>query len=172
MARSVRLVSAPPATGHSAMGSWRQLKDSMGAVVPESGMAPLGEDAGPPDRFESSPAVDESAWTREVAQRESALGLPAPAPRQTKTEVIYANQPMAAPELNVVNISGLPDDFTLRVQQKSDGWWVVTAPEQHVGLFVAHQDLLTALSDAPGALAQILRLDGPVPAKKRRNRGQ
>ena len=60
------------------------------------------------------------------------------------------------------DLTGLPERFTLLVEQRPNGFWKVSAPDVHIGLFVAKQDLHEALAEAPGALAQIVRLDGVV----------
>lgn len=57
----------------------------------------------------------------------------------------------------------LPSDFAVCVERRPDGWWLVTAPAVHVGLFIIHRDLSVALADVPAALSELLRLDGPVP---------
>lgn len=171
MANKVRTVSTPPAqlvqTGERNQG-FRFLAGSMGAAMPHP-------DGG--EKFEAATELSE----REIAEREAALGLSSePEPVRGKPSDTYV-PPGHAEEVRRVaafadyvnrdaDLSTLPDRFTLEIERKGDGWWKVTAPAVHIGLFIAHQDLATALADAPAALAEIVRLDGQVPAAKRRGK--
>lgn len=132
---------------------------------------------------ELPPAEQDDAWNRTIARREAdaAAGWAAegiippeppmrvaggiqPTPVQRSFAPVFRDAPPTA------DLTGLPDRFTLEIGQKPDGWWVITAPAHHVGLFVAGQDLLETLTSAPGALAQILRLDGAQPKTVKRAR--
>lgn len=169
MARSVRAVSSPRGgpiqigTGHT----FRMQSGSMGApAAPMVSDEPLGV----ADKFEVT-QQDDANWQAEIRRREMSAGLPPVSAPAAKVEPFWGTASTAAsvaPPPIPVDLTDLPDHFTLEVQRKGDGWWIVRAPTSHVGLFVAHQNLIDALSDAPGALAQILRLDGPVPEIKRR----
>lgn len=172
MAGRTRLISVPSARGGDDRHGFRQLAGSMGQMAPDPA-APMDEGV-PATKFEA-PTVDDVAWQRTVAMREAAEGLPpVNSPRwEAKTDNVQVMPPsMSHGELaqRIVNLDGLPEKFTLEVESKPDGWWKVSAPAHHAGLFIAHQDLIVALTDAPGALAQILRLDCPVPAKPKRRR--
>ena len=76
-------------------------------------------------------------------------------------------EPAPPPNDEPSDLSSLPDRFALDIERKPNGWWVIRAPDVHVGLYVAAPDLWEALADAPAALAQIVSLDGVVPAKRR-----
>lgn len=175
MARKTRLISAPPAKGGNIENGWSQLSGTMGALSPDQG--PIGNIPAAPTRDTTFEAPEDLNYDHMIAEREAALGLPAestPAPyvgpgiRYTETSTQDQNvvfiPPGAPPDLD-----GLPDRFTLLIERKGD-WWKITAPQSHIGLFVAHQDIFVALSDVPGSLAQILRLDGELPAKVTRRR--
>lgn len=176
MART-KLISAPRATGNSAQGSWRQLSGSMGALAPEHLTETENQSA---EKFEAA-VVPDADWERTVAQREAQEGIQhlaqtqhPPYPKEMNIEMGIAGRPETHYTQRVVvedkpkeDLSSLPDKFTLLIERKPDGWWKITAPDSHVGLYVAYPDLNIALQDAPGALAQILRLDGVVPAAKR-----
>ena len=153
----------------------------MGALAADQG--PIGNipAMGAPDTSFEAPEVD---YGRMIAERERELGLAAELPAAVSGSAYYApaehytppsrhqdDPPYAPPSAPAapVDLSGLPERFTLLVERKGD-WWKITAPQSHIGLFVAHQDLFVALSDVPGSLAQILRLDGEVPAKATRKR--
>ena len=130
---------------------------------------PLGD-----EKFETAQSDD--AWLAQVRAREMAEGIRTvqqPSMQTTLSSPVWESGPtIATPytQHTAPDLTGLPEKFTLEIESRPDGWWKITSPACHVGLFVAHQDLLTALGDAPGALAQILRLDGPVPAPKRGRR--
>ena len=174
MARNARLVSAPPARGQGAQVSWRQLNGSMGAITAD-GNAPLAE--GPDqDAFEDARPNEE--WEREVREREAAMGIEpervafAPAAsasgaasilpgRMTYSEAVPTTLP-------ITDIADLPMGFSIKVEQKEGGWFMITAPDHHVGLHILSQNLFTALQQAPGALALLLRMDGAKPAKGKR----
>lgn len=181
MARHTKLVRGPAAglvrTGAGSSG-YKITAGSMGAAVmapnPQADL-PQGDTAFEP---EAPVAVSDDAWAQTLAAREAAEGL-ASAPEERDDRFyreppgayerrggLPAHQPRAPADL-----TGLPERFSLEIETKPDGWWVVRAPEVHVGLFIAHQDLLLAIADAPVALAAILRLDGLVPKEKRRKRG-
>ncbi len=145
----------------------------MGATMAPDPGAQMNEGA-LTERFETAVVPDDD-WSRTVAMREAAEGLPAAQtqPPQQWVRPAPHDAPYTAPATvsrPAVDLDGLPEKFTLEVESKPGGWWKITAPAHHAGLFIAHQDLLVALVDAPGALAQILRLDGPVPTKPRRRR--
>ena len=115
--------------------------------------------------------VAHDAWEQELKRRERAAGLPESS--QSANEPLpvpgpgrYVERTPTPSIERVTDITGLPERFTLEIERKGE-WWKITAPTVHVGLFVAHQDLIVALSDAPGALAAILRLDGELPRPKR-----
>jgi hypothetical protein len=178
MAGRTRLISVPPARGGDDRRGYRQLSGSMGATMAPDPSAPgtgTMVPTGPvpfQERFEAAVVPDDD-WSRTIAMREQAEGLPAPRMQPTQSlrslgEGYTTALPIVAQQ--TVNLEGLPERFTLEVESKPDGWWKVSAPAHHAGLFIAHQDLIVALTDAPGALAQILRLDGPVPAKPKRRR--
>lgn len=172
MAGRTRLISVPPARGGDDRRGYRQLSGSMGAMTADPG-TPVNEGV-PAERFEA-PLADDAAWQRTIAMREAAEGLPAPPPMMQPAQQWIRPAPHDVPHAAAeavmrpdVDLTGLPEKFTLEVEAKPGGWWKISAPLHHAGLFIAHQDLLTALVDVPGALAQILRLDGPVPAKPKR----
>jgi hypothetical protein len=187
MAGKVNVIGAPPARRvDTATGSFSfvsapgagppmgpptpRLATTLATVTAEVQPLPVGE--------------QDDAWAREVARREAneatswaADGLMALPPTRVSggvqpTPVYYPADPVfhELPTRDPPDLTGLPDRFTLEIGRKADGWWIVTAPAHHVGLFVANQDLLAALNDAPGALAQILRLDGAQPKVAKRGR--
>lgn len=178
MTGKTRLISAPPAQViHHERGTIRPAAgSSMASGVPIRDEAvALG-----PDRTEA-PQLADDAWEAELRRRELAEGLPVataaplPTPQQQSTAFIPAAfvtqlpHPTSRPEadeFDAPDLTGLPEKFALEVERKGD-WWKVTAPDVHIGLFVAHQDLLIALADAPGALAQIVRLDGMNPRERK-----
>lgn len=169
MAGRTRLISVPSARGGDDRHGFRQLAGSMGQMAPDPA-APMDEGV-PTTKFEA-PTVDDVTWQRTVAMREAAEGLPAATPRRDYDIPLQVHHPVA-PVVRMAepnDLSGLPEKFTLEVESKPGGWWKVSAPSHHAGLFIAHQDLIVALTDAPGALAQILRLDGSVPVKPKRRR--
>ena len=131
-------------------------------------------------------------WEAEVKRRELTAGIPAAAvpggsagtlariheqsggldgvmddPRGRPVLDHHADEPAA-----LVDLSALPDKFNLQVERKKNGWWKVTAPEVHTGLFLSHQDLLRALAAAPITLAQIVQIDGTLPLDKRKRRSK
>ena len=77
-------------------------------------------------------------------------------------------QPQAPVRSPPADLSSLPDRFALEVERKEDGTWIVRAPAIHVALFVAGHDLAHALAEAPGRLADIVRLDGEQPKRRKR----
>lgn len=167
-----KLISAPRATGNSAQGSWRQLSGSMGAIAPEHITESENQST---EKFEAA-VVPDADWERTIAQREAKEGIQRLARTQhppfKDPNILLGPDRMAGaiytqPAKPTEDLSSLPDKFTLLIERKPDGWWKVTAPDSHVGLYVAYPDLNIALQDAPGALDQILRLDGIVPAAKR-----
>lgn len=173
MARTVKAVAAPSG-GTKSIGpgrSFRMLSGSIGASTASTiDDTPLGD-----EKFESGQSDD--TWLAQVRARETAEGLReeirtglVTLPRTQNSGPGWNPVPVVAPPKFLTDLTGLPDKFTLEIESRPNGWWKVTSPACHIGLFVAHQDLLTALGDAPGALAQILRLDGPVPAVKRGRR--
>jgi hypothetical protein len=173
----VRAIKGPP-TSFIEIGdgrSMRMVAGSMGAAQPQGGPEPAFVDTAMEPG--SGAALDNDAYARMVRQREAAEGLPEVAAPQVE----YVTPPMLAPPLASggitfadrlsqprADLSPLPERFSLDIERKPDGWWVVRAPGVHIGLFVAHQDLTAALADAPGALAGIVRLDGLVTARRRR----
>lgn len=175
MARSVRPVSSPRG-GTQDLGGGRSMRIIAGSMGAAGTGLTNDEPLGVADRFEAPP-VEDRAWADEVRRREQAAGLPTVAPRQSGQlhnidqsrggiVTIAGSTPSRQPS----DLSGLPERFTFEIERKPDGWWKVSAPASHIGLFVANQDLLQALSEAPGALAQILRLDGPTPASPKRKK--
>lgn len=169
--------------------SMRLISGSMGAPAATTNTpAPLGD-----TKFETP--MDDAAMAREIARREVAEGLtpsstfssvaqrPVP-PIQDPNILLGPEQPLfvgttayyrlEGDSLRYVgpnaDLSSLPERFTLDIERKAAGSWVVRAPSVHVSLFVANEDLTTALANAPAALAAILALDGPVPAQKKRVR--
>ena len=125
-------------------------------------------------------SVGDDAWARTVAAREAAQGIRTPAaPRVQHADPVGAlggpmtyvadGVPLPLPR-DPTDLSLLPDRFTLDIERKLDGWWVVRAPAVHIGLFVAAQDLADALARAPDDLAAIVRLDGVVPAVEKKKR--
>ena len=124
---------------------------------------------------------DHATWEAEVKRREARekIAVPVSALRPTAGSggVIYtpggiSYVPMVTtPKAAQTDMTGLPNSFDLHIELKPDGWWKVTAPTVHAGLFVSNKDLLTALVEAPGLLAQIVRLDG-VQVKTRRGRSK
>jgi hypothetical protein len=182
MPRTVKAVAGPQG-GTKSLGAGRSMRiisGSMGAGGTPGTLdgTPLGDEKA----FEA-PLQSDSAWDAELRRREMSEGLESPQQQPAQQWVAvgrdkqtlvptYEVPPsytaaVAAARADQPDFSTLPDRFTLVVERKPDDWWKITAPESHVGLFIAHPNLLTALTDAPGALAQILRLDGPVPAAKR-----
>ena len=135
----------------------------------------------PPTRFEAAPELT----AEQIAERERAAGIEpegvppaagyAPVGRPIEDPanwnalqpgpVQLVSSPRRAP---VTDLSGLPQRFTLDVERKENGWWVVRSPALHAGIFVAREDICDALAEAPGIIAEILRLDGEQPAKRRR----
>ena len=131
---------------------------------------------GPRAKTEATPIEDSNdEWMRNALAREQAdptvASLSHPAPMAT-APLVVPGKPYVADQTRQpqADLSNLPDKFTFDIEHKPDGWWVVRSPQQHVGLFIAAPTLSAALADAPGALAQILRLDGTVPAKRRKTR--
>lgn len=55
-------------------------------------------------------------------------------------------------------IDGLPEKFTLLVEYKEPGWWIVKSPE-HPGLYLAHRSLSVAMEDIPRSLALLIKLN-------------
>lgn len=176
MAGKVRAVRTPPAslvqTGEMNKG-YRFMSGSMGAATP-----PPPQDAAFEAAIELTP--------EEIRRREEAVGLPlepeSVPPASAINYGILANQ-LDAAEWNRgassipmrprgwqspdINLSSLPDRFTIEVERKGNVW-VVRAPAVHQALFVADGDLVEALSQAPGRLAEIVNVDGIVPAKGRK----
>lgn len=165
----VRAVTAPRGGTQDVGGgrSYRILSGSMGA-------AGLPETNASLDSFEA-PQADDAAWQADVRQREAALGLlPAPVQRTnfypTSTPELNAPGNLVAPTIPVAaDLAGLPDHWTLSIEKKGE-YWKITAPQHHSGMYIVHKDLFSALADAPGSLAMILRLDGALPAKPTRKR--
>lgn len=60
-------------------------------------------------------------------------------------------------------IQHLPDVLTVKIARMPDGWWKVTAPAHHVGLYMVGRDLSALISGVPEALGGLLALDGQVP---------
>ena len=166
MPGKVRAVRTPPAglvqTGERNKG-YRFMSGSMGAAELAAPTAAEPFEAG----------VELSA--AEIAQREAALGLP-PEPESVPAtfdfqpprsilpgRMEYVSRPLRqeSPDL-----TDLPDRFSLDIERKGS-LWVVRAPSVHVALFVSHDDLVEALAAAPGRLAEIVGVDGIVPAKRK-----
>lgn len=166
-ARAIR----SPSTNFIETGAGRSIRMVAGSIGAGGGLPDTAmQDGQEPMEPGASPG-DNDAWARELAQREAAAGLPvAPSAAWLPGPVEYVAPPPAHSVSRVpTDLSALPDRFSLEIERKPDGWWVVRAPGVHVGLFVAHQDLTVALADAPGALAGIVRLDGVVSKKKTRS---
>jgi len=168
--RPVRAATPPPGnlirTGAGDMG-YRFMAGSMGAAATIEV---------PPTKFEAAPELT----AEQIAERERAAGIepegvpPAAAYGPPGRPVVAPFQPgpvqfVSPPRREpVTDLSGLPQRFTLDVERKENGWWVVRSPALHAGIFVAREDICDALAEAPGIIAEILRLDGEQPAKRRR----
>jgi hypothetical protein len=180
-----RALSTPPGVTATQHGVIRARSGSIGADVP---LLPGQHDA-QAEPFFAEPGSDGTVanedWAESLARREAAAGLPATAGGGEGAPERYGTPAWqrAADAPNIVEVleaiprpvprppadlSPLPDRFTLQVERKPDGWWIVTAPGVHIGLFVAAPDLPGALADAPATLAQIVRLDGIVARGRRR----
>jgi hypothetical protein len=147
----------------------------MGAS-PIAGNDPPLDPSGGHEPFEGSVTQDDAVWQQQIRARELADGLPASAspPAEAWSAPAYREAPATYDRPVYVtepaDISDLPDRFALEIERKPDGMWKVTAPGVHVGLFVADRDLSSALAEAPGVLAEIVRLDGVVAKPRERKR--
>lgn len=63
----------------------------------------------------------------------------------------------------------LPDVTTFEVTRKPNGWWRITACQHHIGCYLIGRDLRSLMHEAPSALNQLLKLDGPIPAPELAN---
>lgn len=150
----------------------RIIAGSMGAAGSTQSNEPLGDT----DKFET-PQLDDAAWAQDVRRRELAMGIasgPARVSGAAQPAPVYSPPTEIRPVVPgegykpPMDISNLPDTFTLKVERKPDGWWKITTPDHHVGCYIIHKDLFVGLCDAPGSLAQLLRMDGPLPAPRKR----
>ncbi len=168
MARTVRIVSVPRG-GTKTLGggtSMRILAGSMGASPTTS---PVGESLTPgvSEPFEA-PLEDDRDFAREIAQREAALGLPPSAPPMVRYDPLRAVMPRESSSATA-DLSSLPPRFALEIERKDDRW-KVTAPGVHLGLWKSGPDLHAVVDEALATLAEIVRVDGPTPAPKRRQK--
>jgi hypothetical protein len=160
-----RLISAgkvPPVFSDRGSLRWAAGSGNLGAA-PEAILADVMPD---PVRDPAPDAVPDDNWAETIRRREAAEGMTAIPELALPLRPPGAAYVPAAPS----DLTPLPDRFTLDIERKPDGWWIVRAPTVHIGLFIAHQDLATALADAPGALAAIVRLDGQVPKPQTRRK--
>ena len=176
-------VTAPVFGEHSALrfaaGQGTPIQQVLAESMQQPDFAPVAQPAG----FD-----DDEAYQRQIMERERAEGLdepyeapaPAYAPHATNDAIVAMQRTTSlfqgahAPPHDLLpsqlsgDLSMLPEKIAFEIERKPDGWWVVRAPAVHVSLFVAHQDLGTALTRAPYELAEILRLDGPRPKPRER----
>ena len=173
MPRTRVLKAAPSPAIFTELGALRMTSGSMGAGGPPGPQAmpePMPMPMPDGNRLADGPDDD---WAGEIARREAAAGVATAAvaaPAALNPDYVYdfPARVAATRERPPADLTPLPDRFALDVERKPDGWWVVRAPGVHPGLFCAHQDLATALSEAPEMLAEIVRLDGVVARKGKR----
>ena len=188
-----------PSTGrvNTAAGSYQFITPVGGNAPPSVQQL----DTAPTVRIAPEPGsrseVDNDSWQAELRMREIAEGLddrpvnvplpPAPnarkledyPPPQRESHLSHRQMPdhdqMDWPRLpieiaDLTDLSGLPDSFAFHIERKGEKW-KVTAPDIHVGLFVADENLSAALARAPGELSKIIAIDGLQPKPKARKRG-
>jgi hypothetical protein len=141
---------------------------------------PVTEDIGATDRF-GAPFADDAKWADEVRQREAAAGLPA-VERQINPPLVGIDyspaislKPGTVPNgwrglpREEADLSPLPPRFSLEIERKDDRW-KVTAPGVHLGLWKSGPDLMVIVGEALATLAEMVGVDGVVPAAKRRKK--
>jgi hypothetical protein len=168
MAGRTRLISVPPARGGDDRRGYRQLSGSMGALAPDPN-APMNEGV-PTERFEAAVVADDD-WSRTIAMREQAEGLPranSPTSEWTAPTAQVQSLPSRRSQQDA-DLTSLPDRFCLEVERKLDRW-KITASGVHTGLWKSGDDLPETLTEALAALAEMVRLDGVVAKPKRRPR--
>lgn len=176
--RVIQQAPAPVVTSGS--GVFRPIAAPTTLSAPQSVAAVPADDRA----FMPDAGVADDEWALELERREAndelvrerkttLVATGAPTPKSILPgSISYAEGPVQAiaRKPTTAPLTSLPDRFTLDIERKPDGWWKITAPSVHTGLFIARQDLADALADTPEALAEILRLDGPLPQAKRRKR--
>lgn len=145
----------------------RIIAGSMGAAGSTQSNEPLGDS----DKFET-PQLDDAAWAQDVRRRELAMGIASgPARVSGADQTAPAVRPdiieRFVPSVAVYDLSPLPDNFELRIERRGDRW-KVTAPGVHSGLWKSGVDLVQTMDAAITALAEMIRLDGPLPAPRKR----
>lgn len=168
MAGRTRLISVPPARGGDDRRGYRQLSGSMGAtMVPNPGAA-MNEGA-PAEQFEAAVVPDDD-WSRTIAMREQAEGLPRASPSTIWNAPTAQVQSLPTPRYDApqADLTSLPDHFELVIERKN-GSWKLTSP-LHGGLWRAGNDLPTVINDGLAALAVMIAVDGPQPKPRTRKR--